>query len=674
MNSRSHLVFLALLAVVGFGLTATAFSATAVDDSVMYKPAAERRFQDAMNLFRDKRFSEARALFEQIVDMPGENHRTSAAYLMAAKSEYHQGNYTASVSILRTFLQRFERSEYLDDAQYTLALDHYQLEQYRESAQLFLKVRETSPDPPLAARALKMLGVVADANLEMPDVRELLAEATQTESKALLTVRLAQKVLQTGDARGTRDLLSTILNLPNTMPAVIEAHALLEKIDRSGVVRIGIIVPLTSKVDQSIVHGVGEELLQGIRLATDEYNAESMPKVNLEVRDSERDAGVAARQASELSADSQILAIVGPVFSDQALAAAEIANRRGTPLITPTATATGIAAVGRYIFQANSDFVVRGRAMAQYAFLAKGARRFAVLAASDSSDRIIAEAFIQEVKDLGGELVDVQYYKPGQTDLRDELTMMRQRGLELLEPIVINFGAKTRPVDIKKMVSWGVPQQIIDSLMTSNAAATVESIFGDGGRRVVDSLHIPTQRIRAKYDSLGMPVASIDAIFVPLSSAQEIGIVTSQLRYFNFQSQLLGTGNWYEPTELEQNRQYSNGVIFATDSYWEEIGQQYQLFEKQFRASFSRDPSLNAMMGYDTMRLLLSTIRQGAVRRDEIAAALTASQTFQGIHSKISFDNRRVNSSLNILQYKNRSIKKIGEIDVSRASITGTDQ
>jgi hypothetical protein len=52
---------------------------------------------------------------------------------------------------------------------------------------------------------------------------------------------------------------------------------------------------------------------------------------------------------------------------------------------------------------------------------------------------------------------------------------------------------------------------------------------------------------------------------------------------------------------------------------------------------------------------------------------LRSSQTFQGIHSKISLGPRRVNSFLSILQYKNRSIKKIGELDVSRKAITGTD-
>jgi ABC-type branched-subunit amino acid transport system substrate-binding protein len=674
MTARNRLVVSLLTFLLGLPLISSAAPVIVKEDSVVYKPAVESSFQEAMNLFRGSRFAEARALFEQIADLPGTNHRTSAAYLMAAKSRYHQGEYAESVALLQSFLDRFERSEYLDDAQYTLALDYYQLEMYVESARSFLKVRQTSVDPPLAARAMKMLGIVAEDNLDIETLRSLLPEATQTEPKALLTVRLAQKVLQTGDARGTRLLLNTILGLPVTIPAVVEAQALLKKIDLSGVVRIGVVLPLTAKSDQPVVHGVGEEMLEGIQLATDEYNAASMPKVNLELRDSERDAGVAARQVSELSSDSQILAILGPVFSNEVLGAAEIANRRGAPLVTPTATATGIASIGKYVFQANPDFVNRGRAIAQYATLARGAHRFAVLGASDSADRATTEAFIQEVLDLGGQVVDVQYYKPGQTDLRDELTSMRQRGLELTEPIVVNFGAKSRPADLKKMTAWGVPQHVIDSLVALNSAVTVESLFGENGRRVADSMRIATQRIRAKYDSLGMPVAAFDGIFLPISSSEEVGIVASQLRYFNFQTQLYGNGNWYESNELEQHRQYSNGIIFTTDTYWEEINQQYQQFAKQFRLKFSKDPTKNSMIGYDSMKLLLSAIGQGAVQREDIVAALSTTQVFQGIHSKISLGQRRVNSCLTILQYKNRSLKKIGEIDVSRKAISGVDE
>jgi len=251
---------------------------------------------------------------------------------------------------------------------------------------------------------------------------------------------------------------------------------------------------------------------------------------------------------------------------------------------------------------------------------------------------------------------------------------MRQRCIEVGEPIVINFGGKLRPADLKKMAAWGVPQPVLDSLTTANAQATVESLFGDQGRRIADSLKIPVQRIRAKYDSLGLPVASIDALFLPIATTEEIGIVSSQLRYFNFQTQLLGTGTWNDPTELEQNRQYTNGVVFTTDSHWDDLGKQYQQFVRQYRSKFAGEPSLNWMIGYDALKYLLRAIQTGGKQREEIASALATPVLFQGVHSKISLDARRVNSCLTILQFKNRTIKKIGEIDVSRRAMIGTDQ
>jgi ABC-type branched-subunit amino acid transport system substrate-binding protein len=489
---RRHLAlfpfFLALIVASSTPECSLAFG----QDTVLYHPAVERNFQDAMRLFQEHRYQAASTAFERIVDRRENTHRTSASYVMAAKSLYRLGEYRSSVTLLRKFLDRFEKSEYVDDAVYTLGLDFYQLEQYKESARSFLEARQISGDPVLAARAEKMLGMAASSNLEIPDLRELLRDANQPVTKALVTLLLAEKVLRTGDAREARELLGTVLALPRTHYLVEEAQAMLERIDRSGVVRIGVVLPLTFKSDQSSIQGLGQELLDGIRLAADEYNAEFMPKVNLEVRDSERDAGVAARQVSELSADDQILAIVGPVFSHEVFSSAGLANKRGVPIITPTATSVGIAAIGESVFQANPDFLMRGRAMAQYAILALGAQRLAVLASSDTINKLIVDAFVREVKDLGGQFVDVQWYNPGQTDLRDELMTMRKRGMELSEPTVVNFGGKLRPGELKRMVSWGVPQQTLDSLSASGAVANVESLFGADGVRIADSLKIPT--------------------------------------------------------------------------------------------------------------------------------------------------------------------------------------
>ena len=650
-----------------------AYSVNQGQDSVVYKTAAERQFQDALKFFTDGRYREAGVGFQRIINQPEVSHRTTAAYLMAAKSLYHQSEYRSSAASLHRFLDRFHRSEYIDDAHYTLALDYYQLEQYNESAELFLRVHQTSSDTVLAARSGKMLELVVPANLEIPGLRALLPLAQSREMKAFLSLALAEKVLRTGDAPGAKEALRPVLALPPGNARRAEAQAMMERIDHSGVVKVGVVLPLTLKSDESSLQGIGEEMLNGIKLAADEHNQDAMPKVSLEVRNTERDAGVAAREISLLSTEDQLLAIIGPVFSNEVVAGAGIAAAKGIPLITPTATSVGIAALGESVFQANPDYIVRGRAMAQYAFQTLGARRFAVLSANDTMNKLMTGAFIHEVRARGAQLVAIEWYTPGQTDLRDELTRMRQQGMELSEPVMVNFGAKLRPLDLKRMLQAGIPQQILDSLIATSAAVNVEFLFGDDGARIADSLKIPTQRIKARYDSLNYPVRGIDAIFVPIAGSDEIGIVTSQLRYFNFQTQLLGTGNWDDPAQLEQNRQYANGVIFATDAYWEEIDQQYQQFSQQYRAKFSRGPDVNAMIGYDSMKLLLRAIRQGATRREEVVSALSTARPFQGVHSKIILGPNRVNSFLTLLQFKGRAIRKIGEIDVNRTPLNGTD-
>lgn len=664
------LSFICFLLVASPSLLLSQFAG---QDTVAYKPSAERNFQEAMNSFREHRYGQARDLFHRILSEPEITQRTTASYLMEAKSLYHLGEYRESVALLQQFLRRFDHSEYLDDAEYTLGLDFYQTAQYKESARTFLNVCQASTDSMLAARAGKMLGVVASANLETADVRSLLRDATRQHIKGQLTLVLAGKVLRTGDTNGARELLGSVLTLPPTDPVAVEARAMMEGVDRSGVVRIGVVLPLTSKNDQSSALNVGEDLLAGMNVAVAGHNSESMTKVNLEVRDSEHDAGVAARQVSELTADENILAIVGPVFSNEVFASAGIANRRKVPLLTPTATSTGISAIGDYVFQANADFVVRGQAMAQYAALVLGAKTFAVLASADTVDKLIADAFEREVKELGGQLIDTQLYSPGETDLRDELMAMRRRGMELSEPIVVNFGGKIKLADINRMAQWGVPQQVLDSLTVSGATANVESLFGPAGVHIADSLKIPTQRIKAKYDSLAYPVTSIDVMFVSIANSEEIGIVTPQLRYFNFQTQLLGTGNWNDPAELDQNRQYANGVVFSTDAYWEDVSGDYQKFAGQFRTKYGKDPSVNAMIGYDAMNMLLRSVRQGAVKREELMLALKNGTPYRGVHARINFDRRRVNACLTLLQFKARTIKKIGEIDVSRRTFTGVE-
>jgi ABC-type branched-subunit amino acid transport system substrate-binding protein len=366
---------------------------------------------------------------------------------------------------------------------------------------------------------------------------------------------------------------------------------------------------------------------------------------------------------TELCSDESVVAIVGPVFSNEAFAGAGIANARGVPLLTPTATANGIASIGPYVFQLNPDLDTRGRAMARYAF-ERGDRRFAVLSPVEQIPKSMADAFVDEVARLGGEIIDQQWYQRGATDLRMQLGTMRRRALDKSEPTVVNFATAMSYEHIKSLLMAGADSDVLDSLMEWGASIRVEDLLGPEGKQLADSLHIPTERAVINYDSLGIVVENIDAIFLPIASADEIGIVTSQLRYFNFQAKLLGTGEWNDLAALDMNREYANEVVYSYDAAVNESDADYRAFSARFQKLFSRKPSLNALFGYDTMKLLLDLIAKGTGTRNDIAAALTGIRRVRGWHTSFSIDARRVNTFLMLFKYENRSIRRVGEIDL----------
>jgi hypothetical protein len=278
----------------------------------------------------------------------------------------------------------------------------------------------------------------------------------------------------------------------------------------------------------------------------------------------------------------------------------------------------------------------------------------------------LAESFIAEVNTLGGNMMNVQWYAAGSVDLRSELSEMRRKALEILEVPTIDFSAKMQHTELNKFLNWGVDQHIIDSLMEGGLTVPVTVLFGSRGRQIADSLKIPMRLEHIKYDSLGLPVKTIDALFVPVANSEEIPIVSSHIKYFNIQAQILGTGDWNDVAMLDQNRQYTDGVIFFADSYPDAASEMYRIFEAKYRiANNNKTPETNALYGYDVAKLILQIMSQGNSRRKDIAGALAKLEGYEGLHSRISLSNSRVNSCLSVLQYKGRQILHIGEIDLT---------
>ncbi|HEX9614595.1 MAG TPA: ABC transporter substrate-binding protein, partial [Bacteroidota bacterium] len=579
---KYHAVFLLISSLLVLGTPHEAAGQMQRTDSLSYRPDVERVFVVGMKQFQQGAFDSAAASFLRCLTEFPFNHRTTGAYIMGGKSYYRLGNFRESVRLLKNFTDLYPESTYLPDAHYTLGLNFFRMLRYDDAAEEFAAAHRLTQDRLIQARAEKLLDNLATNYLTVAEMQLLMDNDLPETLRVLMSVRLAERMYRSGDIKTAQDLLLPVTQLPPGVAYVDQAVELLRLVQGGGVLKIGVVLPLMLKSAQPSVRELGTELYDGMKFAAEEYNQRYLPKVSLEVRDSERDPSISARTISELCSDDAVVAIMGPVFSNEAFAAAGIANARGVPLLTPTATANGIASIGPYVFQLNPDMDARGRGIARFAF-ERGDRRFAVLSPIEQIPKSMADAFVDEIARLGGEVVDQQWYQRGSTDLRMQLSTMRRRALDKSEPTVFNFAGDIRYDDIKNLLIQGVDPAVLDSLVEWGAKVPVEELLGPEGKILADSLKIPTERAVIKYDSLGMPIVNVDAAFLPIASSDEIGIVTSQLRYFNFQTKLLGTGEWHDPADLDMNRQYADGVVYSADTYVNEDDRTYRSFVARYQ-------------------------------------------------------------------------------------------
>ncbi|MCC6395913.1 MAG: penicillin-binding protein activator, partial [Bacteroidetes bacterium] len=440
--------------------------------------------------------------------------------------------------------------------------------------------------------------------------------------------------------------------------------ALLGRITERSDVKLGVLLPLMTDGAPTAAKELAGDILDGVSYAIEQFAADPIQRITVTQvnRDTERDPAVAAKAVRELAADPKVAAILGPIFSTSAVAAARAAQEQGIPLVTPTANANGIAAIGNHIFQANPDYETRGRAMAQYAILRRGFKRLAVLAPSDAYGKFLAEGFGEEVHRLGGRLIAVEWYERGASDLKKQLGAIRRAGMRAGADPQIAFGGKKKLGELMKLVGLGISVRTLDSLMNKGATVSAIKLLGPDAPEKLDSLGISVVFDDRNVDSLDYPVTSIDGIYLPISSPAEIGVISSQVVYFNFQAQLLGSGEWNNLPELDANRRYCTGVLFESETDVDTLSGRFRFWVSGFMNRFKKRPSRNTLYGFDTAELVLEELRKGATTRQGLSRALADVRDFQGIHSKIGFSPGRVNTWLPIFQFDGRNVVRVDEI------------
>lgn len=184
----------------------------------------------------------------------------------------------------------------------------------------------------------------------------------------------------------------------------------------------------------------GDSTDKGIRLAVDEQNAKGGVKgrqVSVKTYDDQGKQEEAALVTTRLVVEDRVSVLLGEVASKRSLAMAPIADKYQVPMVTPSSTNPKVTKDGDkvrpYVFRVCFIDPFQGTVMAKFARETLKLQKVAVLRDVGNDYSVgLADYFLVKFKELGGEIVDDQSYKAGDSDFKAQLTAIKRKKPEAI--------------------------------------------------------------------------------------------------------------------------------------------------------------------------------------------------------------------------------------------------
>lgn len=195
--------------------------------------------------------------------------------------------------------------------------------------------------------------------------------------------------------------------------------------DFVGEIYLGVIAPLTGDIPK-----VGQDTVEAAQMAVDEINVACGLEVDGEsyeviivVEDNESKAESSVAVATRLIVEEDVLGIIGPQASKQAVPTGQVANDRETPMISPWSTNPDTTFDRPWVFRAAFLDPFQGPVVASFVQNEFGAETAAVLYDVGSDyPKGLAENFRDAATANGIEVVGFETFTTGDTDFSSQLT------------------------------------------------------------------------------------------------------------------------------------------------------------------------------------------------------------------------------------------------------------
>ncbi len=228
-------------------------------------------------------------------------------------------------------------------------------------------------------------------------------------------------------------------------------------------IRLGVNAELTGSKPT-----VGDSCKKAMELLAEQVNQQGGLKVGertipikLFIEDNEDKAESAAAAAQKLISQNNVLAVIGPNASGNAIPAARICEDSGVIMISPWSTNPKTTEGKKYIFRACFIDDFQGQVMAAFARQHLKAETAAVLYdVASEYNKGIAEFFKQFFEGAGGKVVAFTSYTTGDKDFSSQLTSIKAAAPQVL--FLPNYYNEV-PLQVKQARNQGLTCNIIGS-------------------------------------------------------------------------------------------------------------------------------------------------------------------------------------------------------------------
>ena len=401
--------------------------ATTVYSQEEPKSLIDQNFTKAVSLYKSAKYEEALRLFNIII-IEKYNSKTTASKIFKTKILLAQKKYFETEQILTDFLKTYPKSKYVDEARVMLANVHLEKKEYSKSFELIITLIETGSVN--YKTYAKSVGEKIGLNyLDFSGAKKIYDATNNRQIKPFLLLLLGKISLKNRDYTSAQKYFSDLILLYPDSPEKNEAKILQETTLKNksetafiSPPLIGVMLPLIKTRGEETASLTAAEILEGIKYAVSEYNRGREEKIGLVIRNTGNDETKITEIKEEFEKISAIKVVLGPIFSDEVRSALEVFKDTDIPIISPTATDNDLTQANENFFQANPNFVIRGKAIAQYIFFVENKRKMVVLNAIEGYSPLLAAEFIKEFEKLGGEVLVKATYKSNSLTLNDQIS------------------------------------------------------------------------------------------------------------------------------------------------------------------------------------------------------------------------------------------------------------